>query len=168
MAWKLNGTPIAYGSPFSDKDGNQYPGQWWHLSTLEEKIAAGVTEEADPAPVDGRFYYVSGDGPPVERPIEQIRKMRIDEVKAYARYHILQKFPEWKQANLTARGVELQDLWRMNDSWTAGEETEANLIKAAWGWVKLVRIHSDNLEAEINTLSFEELKTWQPTGWPPH
>ena len=32
---------------------------------------------------------------------------RIDAVKAEARRRITQRFPDWKQANMTARGVEL-------------------------------------------------------------
>ena len=66
-------------------------------------------------------------------------------VKAEARRRILALYPDWKQANLTARGVEL--LRKGEARWTAEELAEADAIHAAWDWVKSVRSASDAIEA---------------------
>lgn len=68
-------------------------------------------------------------------------------VKMEARRRILERFPEWKQTNMTARGVELQDVWRRVGSWTTGEQAEADALAAAWDWIKAVRVASDAIEA---------------------
>lgn len=38
-------------------DQVQYPANWLRLSTPEERQAIGITEVADPAPYDDRFYW---------------------------------------------------------------------------------------------------------------
>lgn len=68
-------------------------------------------------------------------------------VKTEAQKRIYQRIPQWKQNNLTARGVELQDIWRENGTWTPEEQAEADAIKALWAWVKEVRTASDVIEA---------------------
>ena len=52
----LNGQPLALDTPFTH-DGIQYPANWLRLTTLEEKEAIGITEVADPAVYDDRFYW---------------------------------------------------------------------------------------------------------------
>jgi hypothetical protein len=69
-------------------------------------------------------------------------------VKGEARARILARFPEWKQANMTARGVELQDIWRLGGSWTEQEQAEADALNAVWAWIKSVRAASDAIEVE--------------------
>ncbi len=69
------------------------------------------------------------------------------DVKTEARRRILSAFPEWKQTNMIARGLELQDVWRRNGSWSAGEQAESDALAAAWAWIKLVRAASDGIEA---------------------
>jgi len=69
------------------------------------------------------------------------------DIKAEARRRILNAYPEWMQANMTARGVELQDIWRRNGQWTAEEQGEADALAAAWAWIKGIRAKSDALEA---------------------
>ena len=56
----LNGNTLAVDTPFTDKDGNQYPSNWLRLSTAAEKKAIGITEVADPVRADDRFYW-NGD-----------------------------------------------------------------------------------------------------------
>lgn len=68
-------------------------------------------------------------------------------VKSEARRRILAAFPDWKQANMTARGVELQDIWRRKGNWTVQEQAEADALQAAWDWIKSVRAASDAIEA---------------------
>jgi len=59
MAFKLNGNPLAVDVAFSHNDIN-YPANWLRLSTADEKTALGITEVADAATFDNRFYW--GDG----------------------------------------------------------------------------------------------------------
>lgn len=82
-------------------------------------------------------------------------------VKAHARKRILRRFPEWKQTNMTARGVELQDVWRRSEAWTEGEEAEAAALQSAWEWIKGVRTTSDLVEVmEPIPRDFEDDKYW--------
>lgn len=79
-------------------------------------------------------------------------------IKAKARAQILSVLPEWKQANSTARAVELVAAGQ-----ASGPEWEA--MQAAWAWVKAVREYSNTLEqqaaqmADPTTLDIE-------AGWP--
>lgn len=68
-------------------------------------------------------------------------------VKDEAGRRILARYPEWKQANMTARAVELQDIWRQVGSWTGTEQAEADAITEAWAWVKSIRQRSNEIEA---------------------
>jgi hypothetical protein len=61
MGFLLNGQPLAVGRPFTDADGTQYPSNWLRLASEDEKAAIGITWEADPAPVDNRFYWSEGN-----------------------------------------------------------------------------------------------------------
>jgi hypothetical protein len=70
-------------------------------------------------------------------------------VKEEARRRILEKYPEWKQANLTARMVELNKIRADEGSWTDGEQIEVDAIQSAWDWVKSVRTASDALELTL-------------------
>lgn len=79
-------------------------------------------------------------------------------IKAKARARILSVLPEWKQANATARAVELVAAGQ-----ASGPEWEA--MQAAWAWVKAVREYSNTLEQQAaqmtdpTTLDIE-------AGWP--
>ena len=53
----LDGKQLRPGRPFTGTDGTQYPANWLRVTTLEEKEAIGITEVADPAPYDGRFWW---------------------------------------------------------------------------------------------------------------
>jgi len=52
----LDGKQLRPGKPFTH-NGIQYPANWLRLTSWEEKAAIGITEVADPAPVDTRFYW---------------------------------------------------------------------------------------------------------------
>lgn len=111
--------------------------------------------EGDPPTHDIRIEVVTGPELVIEpgRVVRQwtVRRRPDAEiavlVKLEARRRILERFPEWKQANMTARGVELQDVWRRVGSWTTGEQSEADALAAAWDWIKAVRAASDAIEA---------------------
>jgi hypothetical protein len=67
------------------------------------------------------------------------RTLTATEVKAEARRRILTRFPEWKQANMTARGVELLNIRVAIGSWTQAQAEEAAALGAAWDWIKAAR-----------------------------
>jgi hypothetical protein len=73
----------------------------------------------------------------------------VEDVKTEARRRILENYPEWKQANMTARMVELNKIRASVGSWTAGEQIEVDVIQSAWDWVKSVRSASDALELTL-------------------
>jgi hypothetical protein len=80
-------------------------------------------------------------------------------VKDEARRRILGRYPEWRQANMTARGVELT-LAKLRE-WTSDEQKEAAALQAAWDWVKAVRSASDVIEAmEPIPADFRDDKHW--------
>ena len=55
----LNGSPLSPDTAFTTGD-IQYPANWLRLASAEEKAAIGITEVADAAPHDGRFYWAPG------------------------------------------------------------------------------------------------------------
>ena len=61
MGFLINGQPLSVGRPFTDANGTQYPSNWLRLASEEEKAAIGITWEADPVPVDNRFYWSEGN-----------------------------------------------------------------------------------------------------------
>jgi hypothetical protein len=63
--------------------------------------------------------------------VRRARDEQVAAIKAECQRRIHARYPQWKQANMTARGVELQDLWRAVGSWTAAEQAEADTLKAA-------------------------------------
>ena len=58
--YKLNGKPLTLDRPFT-VDGTQYPSNWLRMASEADKAALGITWEADPAPVDFRFYWSEGN-----------------------------------------------------------------------------------------------------------
>jgi hypothetical protein len=81
--------------------------------------------------------------------IQSAPPITIGTIKAEARRRILAKYPQWKQANMTARMVELNKIRASAGSWTAGEQIEVDAIQSAWDWVKSVRSASDALELTL-------------------
>jgi hypothetical protein len=68
-------------------------------------------------------------------------------VKAEAQRRIFARYPQWRQANMTARGVKL--LRKGEPNWTAAEQAEAVALDVAWLWIMSVRAASDALEAMV-------------------
>ena len=67
-------------------------------------------------------------------------------VKAEAARRITALFPDWKQRNMVARGLELLNARMSDKGWTAAEATEAAEMQAAWDWIKSVRAASEAIE----------------------
>ena len=55
MAFKLDGKSLPVDVAFTS-NGINYPSNWLRLTTLSEKQAIGISEVADPATFDERFY----------------------------------------------------------------------------------------------------------------
>ena len=79
MAYKLDGSPIDYGKPFRKGD-LKYTKGWWSTTSISEKNAVGVTEVADPAWYDQRFYWAK-DNP---KPIADLKTNWIEQQKVIA------------------------------------------------------------------------------------
>ena len=62
MAYVLNGKKLRVGKAFVDPATSiQYPANWLRLASEADKAAIGVIWEADPVPVDSRFYWSEGN-----------------------------------------------------------------------------------------------------------
>lgn len=53
----LDNKPLALDTPFTTEDGTQYPANWLRLASPEERAEIGITEVADAASYDDRFYW---------------------------------------------------------------------------------------------------------------
>ena len=60
MAWKYNDRIIRIGRSWTNDDGITHPRNWAIWSD-EDKVAAGLVWENDPAPFDNRFYWSAGN-----------------------------------------------------------------------------------------------------------
>lgn len=77
----------------------------------------------------------------------------IGEIKTHAREKILARYPEWKQANMTARSVELTEVLAMGGTLTELEQAELATAKAAREWINSVRAASGTHETALGTLA---------------
>ena len=75
----LNGKPLALDVAFTADDIN-YPANWLRLATLDEKKEIGISEVADPARYDQRFYT----GVDTPRPIADLKPEWIEVQKKIA------------------------------------------------------------------------------------
>jgi hypothetical protein len=92
--------------------------------------------------------------------------MHLGEIKARSQSEIYRKYPAWRQANVTSRGTELSNIVASGGTWTPEQAAEVETFKAVWSDIRALREHSNELEDEMLSLSFEELTTWQQHGWP--
>jgi hypothetical protein len=120
------------------------------LATYRAAMAAHALTVGVPKPVSNPYVeaaYERGGYQIREKPPAPNKDITDADIKAEARSRILTVFPDWRQANMTARGVELQDIWRRKGTWTQQEQAEADALQAAWDWIKSVRAASDTIEA---------------------
>jgi hypothetical protein len=61
MVWKYGDRVIKLGTPWTDSEGTQHPGNW-HLWSKAEKDARNITEIIEESPPDSRLYFWSRDG----------------------------------------------------------------------------------------------------------
>jgi hypothetical protein len=118
---------------------------------------------------DGNGPYIAAWRRPEPRPTDAeiaaaalpaAKAAKKQHIKAAARAHILARYPEWRQANLTARAVELVSLGQTTGS-------EWSQMQAIWGWIKDTRSRSDLLEADVdNCTTVEAVEQLTIGGWP--
>lgn len=78
-----------------------------------------------------------------------VRSAKISDTKAEAQKRIYARLPQWKQANLIARAVELHEKKINGGTFTQGEQDELAAGFALWDKVKAIRAASNLIESEI-------------------
>ena len=96
----LNDKPLALDTPFTHNDV-QYPANWLRMTTLEEKEAIGITEVADPARYDDRYYW-GVDNP---KDLDQCKANMVTQIKAAAGSMLTPT--DWKVIRATETGIPL-------------------------------------------------------------
>lgn len=113
-----------------------------------------------PETQEGWLYDGASFTPPPPPPREQTIERKRSETKNYAQRLIWSRYPQWRQANLQARCVELLaiEAGQMRGpsgelvparALTASEQAELAAILQAWAWIKAVRAVSDQIEKQI-------------------
>lgn len=77
-------------------------------------------------------------------------------IKTRAREVIVARYPDWKQANMTARAVELTRVMAGGRELSPSESAELAALETAWAWIKSVRTASDTHEAALMALAAED------------
>jgi hypothetical protein len=75
-------------------------------------------------------------------------------INSLAGKKILNRLPQWKQSNLSARAAELIVIDKAN--WTSEESEEFTAIQSEWNWVKSIRALSNNYYADVTLASTAE------------
>ncbi len=72
----LRNAPLSPDVAFIDINDIQRPANWLRLASVEERLEAGVTEQADPIPYDERFYWGRReDGSLIPKDPDQLRTL---------------------------------------------------------------------------------------------
>jgi hypothetical protein len=93
-----NGQPYSPGTPFTNDEGTQFPGNWYNLASPEERTNQGFTEVPDPIVPDERFYYINTDGSITQKPLDQCKAVVVSQL-ASIRWSKENKGIEYTSAN---------------------------------------------------------------------
>ena len=96
---------------------------------------------------------------------EQLRAQIIAQIKQATREHILMPLPEWRQANATARALQITRIESAR-SLTEPEQAELAALEAAWAWVVAVRLASDQFEVDVAAMTRAQLDAWTMPALP--
>ena len=119
----LDNKPLALDTPFTHAD-IQYPANWLRLATPEERAAIGITEVADAASYDDRFYW----GVNSPKQLEDIYT-----------------FPEGSD-------VSVRDSTGLKSQWIAQVKDTAGKLLAVTDWVELRKLSRNiDVPADIAT-----------------
>jgi hypothetical protein len=115
---------------------------------MEEKpvVWMAVNGELVELTGDDRIPFFEQAAADLEAARPAMEAANLNAIKAAAGAVILDRLPAWRQANLTARALELSDAKHTREL-TESELGEQSAIAAAWAWVRAVRAHSDALES---------------------
>ena len=80
MPYMLDGRRLRVGRSFKTSDGATWTNQWATVLSDEEKTAAGIKWEDDPAPFDSTYYFSAGN----PRSLDDIRPVILRKQKAIA------------------------------------------------------------------------------------
>jgi hypothetical protein len=133
-------------------------------------VSMGYTLDSDFEVVASRagaptLQWLSTKPPPTDAEIAAAalpaaKAAKKQHIKAAARARILARYPEWMQANLTARAVELVSLGQITGP-------EWGQMQAIWNWIKDTRARSDLLESDVdNCTTVEAVEQLTIGGWP--
>ena len=105
----------------------------------------------------------------IEPDLDALRTRAAQNIKDEAKFRILTEYPDWKQRNMTALGVSLVRKMANGTTLTADEQTAVTRLDAIWSWISSVRETSDTLEANVQTMTADQLRNFIPTDdshWP--
>jgi len=102
MAFKLDGKTLPVDVAFTSA-GINYPANWLRLTTLDEKKAIGITEVADPAKYDERFYWGVDD----PRDLTQLKRTWL-QIQKNTADTLLSKY-DWYVTRKAEKGTEIPD-----------------------------------------------------------
>ena len=88
MAFKLDGKTLPVDVAFTS-NGINYPSNWLRLTTLSEKQAIGISEVADEATYDQRFYTA----PDTAKDLAELKTSWVEQQKVEAGF-LLAKY-DW-------------------------------------------------------------------------
>lgn len=136
----LNNKPLALDVPFTCNQIS-YPANWLRLASPEERADIGITEVADPASWDDRFYW-GVDNP---KDLDQLKTQWSANVKdttnsllASSDWMIIRKYERKvaiPEATATYRSAVLAECTRLLDEITAAADVDAlAAVVGAQGW----------------------------------
>jgi len=102
-------------------------------------------------PVKNGDHYLQQWGAATPRPEEEVnlhRDFLTEKVKRVAKQIIEERYPDWKQRNMTMRVLTLQNTSPLTDD----EQAELASISVAWDWIEAVRAESDALEQQLHDM----------------
>lgn len=170
----LNNKPLALDVPFTTEDGTQYPANWLRLASAEEKAAIGITETADPALYDDRFYWAPGvpkqledvpavkenGSPLMEQVYDPVSKSMVDTDKQVIQIGLKSQFIA--QVKATAAAMLSQTDWKVTRAAEGVKPVDAKTLadRAA------IRAASDTNEQAIKACSTVEALAALELVWP--
>jgi hypothetical protein len=91
-------------------------------------------------------------------------QVRFRKAKNKAKDVIEERYPDWKQRNMTMRVLTLQNINPLTDD----EQAELASISAAWDWIEAVRAESDALEQHLLSIGLVAARhyDYQSHAWP--
>lgn len=103
----------------------------------------------------GRGNGIENEADALNALLSGFKAERITQIKAIAQEQIYAIVPPWRQANLTARSVQLLS-YKITRGLTTDETEEYARNEAIWGQVQEIRAASDEAELAVNAATTVE------------